>query len=130
MKLWDDVTKAASDAASKAAKKTSELTASAKLRYKLHTEQTRLSVIYEKIGRLYYDSIKSGIDNTAKIAELTAEVEAVNAEIARCTAKLAEMKRKRVCPACNAEIDKDSVFCPRCGTKQPTSTESKEQLYH
>jgi len=126
MKIWDDVTKAASDAATMAAKKTSELTAAAKLKYKLHTEQTRLSVIYEKIGRLYYDSIKSGVDNTAKIAELTAEVDAVSAEIASCTAKLADMKRKRLCPACNAEIAKDSIYCPRCGAKQPASTDPQE----
>lgn len=117
MKFWDDVTKTASDAANYTVKKAGEFTTSAKIKHKLHLAETRLACTYEGIGRLYYNAVMHGEKNTEAISSLMADVAEINIEIDECKAQLADVKSKRICPACGAAVPADSAFCGKCGAK-------------
>lgn len=122
MSIWDDITKGASDAASFAAKKTGEMTSLAKLKYKLHGEETKLTKCYEEIGRLYYSYQHDGKDTEAELAEKVSQIEQINQSINGIKAELCALRDEKICPACGEKIGKNDTFCPACGAKQEGET--------
>ncbi len=118
MSIWDDITKRMSDAASFTKKKTGELTGIAKVKYSIHSEESKLSECYEEIGKLYYAYQRENIDYVAEIAALIAEADVIKITISELKAELAKLQNATICPSCGAKLDNAMIFCPTCGTKQ------------
>ena len=67
-------------------------------------------------------------ENATRMEELSAEekeveekctkIDVLSDEIESNLKQCLELKDKRQCPSCFAEIEKDVKFCPKCGTKQ------------
>ena len=43
----------------------------------------------------------------------------LSAEIETCLKSILELKEKKQCENCHAEIELNASFCPKCGEKQP-----------
>ncbi len=117
MKFWNDVTKTVKDTANLTVKKANELSDTAKLKYKLHNAEEKLSCTYEGIGRLYYEAVMEGAETVEAISDLIADVEELKAEVRECREALAAAKNKKLCPNCEEEINEDSFYCSHCGKK-------------
>lgn len=118
MSIWDDVAKRMSDAASFTVKKTGEITNIAKLKYALHSEQSKLAECFEEIGKLYYAYQREEKDYVTEIAALIAEADVIKMAIAEVEADIAKLQNNVICPSCGSKIDAAMAFCPVCGTKQ------------
>lgn len=126
MSIWDDIAKGMSDAASYTAKKTGELTTLAKMKYALHSEESKLSECFEEIGKLYYAYQSEGTDYALELAALISEANVIKANIAEMKAEIAVMKNQTVCPKCGAKLETTMAFCPSCGAKQTEDTAAGE----
>lgn len=124
MSIWDDITKGLSDATSYTKKKTGEFTNLAKLKYALHSEESKLSECFEEIGKLYYAYQREGVDYAAEIAALIAEADMIKITIGELEAEIAKTKKQTICPSCGAKPDQDMAFCPSCGAKLEKTEES------
>lgn len=118
MSIWDNISKGVSDVASFTAKKTGELTNLAKMKYALHSEESKLSECFEEIGKLYYAYERQGIDYAGEIAALISEADLIKTNIASMKEELAKLQNDAICHSCGARIGADMPFCPACGAKQ------------
>lgn len=118
MSIWDNIAKGVSDAASYTAKKTGELTTLAKMKYSLHSEESKLSECFEEIGKLYYAYQREGTDYISEIAALISEADLIKTNIACIKEEIAQLQNSAICQACGAKIDASMCFCPVCGAKQ------------
>lgn len=112
MGFFNEIGKKTSEATSKIAKET-------KLKFKINDNKNKISDIYEEIGKKVYEkhvreeniTIKEELqEECSKIDELSKEIEVARKEILR-------LNNKRQCLECYAEIEKDAVYCSKCGQK-------------
>jgi hypothetical protein len=118
MDFWDDVYKKVSDAANYTAKETGKLTETAKLRFNLMREKSRLEEAYKAIGEICYKQFKSGESDEHVLAKAYDKVEASIVEIERINTQINDLKNTKECVSCEYKLDKEMVFCPKCGAKQ------------
>ena len=99
---------------------TSKIAKEAKLKMKITENKGKIKDLYEEIGRKIYENhireesidIKELInDDCCKIDNLSKEVEDSRREILI-------LNNKKLCKKCFSEIEKDAMFCPKCGEKQ------------
>lgn len=110
-KIGEKLTAAGADVTQKA-KDTSAIIS---LKNKIREEENKEKFIYQEIGRKYFEAHKDD-ENDPYIADIQA-VFAAKAGIETLRDQLKEIKGVEICPACGKEIDKDTVFCPKCGNK-------------
>ena len=115
---FNTIKRNASDAANKAAKKTNELTSLAKLNVSVKTLESKLDVVYEEIGRLFYNAERNGEDYTADIAALIMKADKFQAEIEATKKQIYALRKVVICEGCGKEISDDAAYCSYCGTKQ------------
>ena len=121
---WNDIYKRINDAAMYASQEAEKLTGVAKAKFKLMNLRSKESDYYEALGKLYYeercqnmDSDKV-IDNSAVMGELCEKVtEAIN-EIRAAEQEINQSKTSKICMICNSKIERDVIYCPKCGAKQ------------
>lgn len=116
--FFENFKRNASTAADKAAKKTNELTAIAKLNVNVKTAETKLSSVYEEIGRMFYNAERTGVDCTGDIADCIMKADKLKADIASYKAEIAKLRKVVTCEGCGNEISEDAAFCSHCGMKQ------------
>ncbi len=47
------------------------------------------------------------------------KIDILSSEIESCLTSILELKDKKQCIKCHAEIDENAVLCPKCGEKKP-----------
>ena len=92
--FWEDVKTTLSNTADKAVVKVGELTEAAKLRLAKSSEESKLKECYEKIGRAYYVYQRLGQDNTAEIAALIVEADALRENLRVLDQAIADGQKK------------------------------------
>ena len=115
---FDEIKRNASGFAGRAVKKTGDVTNLVKLRVGIKTAESKLSSVYEEIGRLFYNAERSGEDCTSDIAAFIMKADKLKADIAAYTKQIAKLRNLRICDSCGNEIDDTDSFCPFCGAKQ------------
>ncbi|MCD7782560.1 MAG: hypothetical protein LUI15_01475 [Firmicutes bacterium] len=91
MEILGEMKRELLDAVDFTSKKAGEITQSASLKYQIHNEKTRMSELYEKIGRLYYDAVMKGADATSEISSLMADVSEMQNKINDLERQLSEV---------------------------------------
>ena len=120
---FDEIKRSASGVADRAVKKTGEVTSLVRLKVNVRTAESKLSEVYEEIGRLFYNAERSGEDCTSDIAAYIMKADKLKADIAAYNKQIAKLRNVRICDTCGHEIDQSVNFCPICGAKQDTLTE-------
>lgn len=120
MEFFDKLGKKASEAYKVTADKTGKLAKEAKLRMKMGELKSEINDIYEEIGKIVYENHvkEEKEDITNELEEQCTKIDCLSDEIDSILKQCLELKDKRKCPNCYAEIEKDVKFCPKCGTKQ------------
>lgn len=120
MEFFDKLGKKASEAYKVTADKTGKLAKEAKLRMKISDLKSQINTIYKEIGETVYQkhTREGEYDITKEIEEKCTKIDVLSDEIESNLKQCLELKDKRQCPSCFAEIEKDVKFCPKCGAKQ------------
>ena len=120
MEFFDKLGKKASEAYKVTADKTGKLAKEAKLRMKISDLKSQINTIYKEIGETVYQkhTREGEYDITKEIEEKCTKIDVLSDEIESNLKQCLELKDKRQCPSCFAEIEKDVKFCPKCVAKQ------------
>ena len=120
MEFFDKLGKKASEAYKVTADKTGKLAKEAKLRMKISDLKSQINTIYKEIGETVYQkhTREGEYDITKEIEEKCTKIDVLSDEIESNLKQCLELKDKRQCPSCFAEIEKDVKFCPKFGAKQ------------
>ena len=121
MGFFDNLGKKASAAYDATAEKTSKIAKEAKLRMKMNENKSEINNIYKEIGKKVYEKHvrEENIDINTDLEEECTKIDVLSAEIETCLKSILELKEKKQCEKCHAEIELDASFCPKCGEKQP-----------
>ena len=121
MGFFDNLGKKASAAYDATAEKTSKLAKEAKFRMKINENKSEINDLYKEIGRKVYEKHvrEENIDIKTELEEECTQIDVLSAEIETCLKSILELKDKKQCEKCHAEIDLNNDFCPKCGAKQP-----------
>ena len=127
MGFFDNLGKKASAAYDATAEKTGKIAKEAKLKMKINENKSDINDIYKEIGRKVYEKHvrEENIDIKTELEEECTKIDVLSAEIETCLKSILELKEKKQCEKCHAEIDLDSTFCSKCGAKQ-SEVEVKE----
>lgn len=117
MEFFDNAVNKAKEALDIAYKKTEEAVNVQKSKFDVATIESKRAKDFEALGQIYYEAVKDLSDNDPSVAELVAAIKEKNEKIDSLRRDIRSTKNKRICPSCNAEIDKDAVFCSSCGEK-------------
>ena len=129
MEIFNKLGKKASEAYKVTADKTGKLAKEAKLRMKIADLKSQISDIYKEIGKKVYENHvrEEKVDLEKELEEECTKIDVMSAEIESNLKQCLELKDKRKCEKCFAEIDKDVKFCPECGAKQEEVEEKNEE---
>ena len=121
MGFFDNLGKKASKAYDVTAEKTSKLAKEAKFRMKINENKSDINSLYKEIGRKVYEKHvrEENIDIKSELEEECTKIDVLSAEIETCLKSILELKDKKQCEQCHAEIDLNNNFCPKCGAEQP-----------
>ena len=125
MEFFDKLSKKASEAYKITADKTGKLAKETKLKLKISELKSEINTIYNEIGKKAYEkhTLKNGKENCTEnvceeIKEKCLKIDMLSDEIDNLLKQCLELKDKKQCENCYAEIEKDVKFCPHCGAKQ------------
>lgn len=120
MGFFDNLGKKASSVYDATADKTSKLAKEAKLRMKINENKSDINDLYKEIGKKVYEKHvrEENIDIRKELEEECTQIDVLSAEIETCLKSILELKDKKQCEKCHAEIELEDVFCPKCGAKQ------------
>lgn len=124
MGFFSDLSKKTTETTGKIAKET-------KLKLKINENKGKINELYEEIGKKVYEKHvrKENLDISTDLAEECSQIDTLAKEVEDARVEILSLNQKRVCAKCAAEIDKEALFCPKCGEKQePLETPKKEVL--
>ena len=127
MGFFDNLGKKASKAYDITAEKTGKLAKEAKYRMKINENKSDINDLYKEIGKKVYEKHvrEENIDIKTELEEECTKIDVLSAEIDTCLKSILELRDKKQCPNCHAEIEVDSEFCPKCGAKQAKTGETE-----
>lgn len=121
MGFFDNIGKKASSVYDATAEKTGKIAKEAKLRMKINENKSDINGLYKEIGQKVYEKHvrEENIDIKTELEEECTKIDVLSAEIETCLKSILELKDKKQCPKCHAEMEIKAAFCPKCGEKQP-----------
>ena len=128
MDFFDKLGKKATEAYKVTADKTGKIAKDTKIKLKMSELKSQINDIYEEIGKLVYekhtsDEEISGVEE--KIEENCTKIDEICEQIDNLLKESMQLRDKRQCPKCYAEIEKESKYCPNCGEKQEEIKETE-----
>lgn len=117
MDFFDNALDKAKEAIDIVSKKTGEVVNAQKQKFDIASLENKRSKDFEKLGEIYFSLIKNSDIEDAQTKELVEAIIEKENEIAQLNDELNAVKNKRICPNCQANISKNSVYCSACGTK-------------
>ena len=132
MGFFNDLTKKTSETTSKIAKKTSETTSKlakeTKLKISISEDKGRINDLYKEIGKkTYEDHLRNRTEKNMSIEDLCKQIDEISKEIEKAKKEILILNNRKNCSHCSAEIDKNAVFCPKCGKKQEVIEDTTEE---
>ena len=129
MDFFDDLYKKLTVAANQTAKETTRLSGLAKVKFNLMKEKSKLEDAYKVLGEVYYKQLKNGEVDEKATAAAYDKIEKTFVEIEKYQTEINLMSNVKICTSCGEKVDKDMVYCPKCGAKQevPVEEEAAEE---
>lgn len=127
MAFLENLGKKVGEAAQAAAKKSGELVEVTKLNVNINSEEDKINKLYTQIGKAVYEKYSaSGIAEE----DVTAFCEAITVHETNIKAlreKIADVKGTKACVGCGADMDKNQIFCSKCGAKNELAPSAAEE---
>jgi rRNA maturation endonuclease Nob1 len=122
MSLMNNLSKLAKsvgDNASNVAKKSADMIELTKLNLAIQAEEDKIKLAHNEIGAIIFAKFNSGEAVDPDIIQYCNSIIEVQNQISAVQLKISKLKNTRICEKCGHEIILSSVFCPKCGEKQP-----------
>ncbi len=100
-----------------AAKKTDEVVTVEKQKFNISSLKSKREKDYADLGRVYFEMIKNDTSLSDEVRNLVDAITEKSEEIDRLNQDIQNIKNKRICPNCKANIDVNSSYCNNCGEK-------------
>jgi ribosomal protein L40E len=117
MTTFDDVISKAKTVAETAGRKTSEFIEITRLRIEVSEQEKEMASIFEGLGRLVYDSKKTGEDASSIIDECVTRLDECQSKINELKRQIDEYRYTLRCKDCDTPNPDDAVYCKKCGMK-------------
>ncbi len=117
MGFLDDAINKTKEVFDVACQKTGEVVTTEKQKFNIASLKSKREKDFADLGRIYFELVKKDNDLDDETRNLVDAIIEKNEEIARLNADIQNIKNKRVCPQCSANIDINSAFCNSCGAK-------------
>ena len=129
MDLFDKIGNVASETYKFTAEKTSKIAKEAKIKMKINECKSKISDLYEEIGKIVYQKHlrEEEMDIREDIQEYCMQIDSLSKTIEESRMELLNLKDKKQCEECFAEIEISSKFCPNCGAKQPNEKQDVKE---
>lgn len=113
MGFFNDIGKKTTETTTKIARET-------KLKMKITENKGKIKDLYGEIGRKIYENHvrEENVDIKEFISDDCSKIDALSKEIEDARKEILVLNNKKMCKKCFAEIERDSMFCPKCGEKQ------------
>lgn len=116
MGTLDSIFNRARDVANDMGKKANDVVEVSKLKLSVVSLGSDIDKVYQKLGLMVYEMVKSGSENRELIDGCVAEVDALKIKLDEVNAKMDELKNVRRCEGCGNAVELSAQFCPMCGT--------------
>lgn len=115
MSLFDDAVNAAKKTARNVGKMAGDALEVSKLHLNAADIKSEINDRYTRMGKLCYDTILNSREHATEIKILADEIVAKTQDLEKVNADIRKAKNMIVCTQCGAQIEANSVFCPKCG---------------
>ncbi len=117
MGFLDDAINKTKEVLDVAYKKTGEVVVTEKQKFSIASLKAKREKDYAQLGQFYFELVKDSTDLDDETRNLVDAIHEKNEEIARLNEDIQNIKNKRICPNCSANVDINSAFCNNCGVK-------------
>jgi DNA-directed RNA polymerase subunit RPC12/RpoP len=117
MALFDNLGKKIGDLATTTAKKSGEMIEVTKINLNINTEEDSIKKLYSEIGNYCYELFQQGPFQDGRINDLCSQIKTHKDKIQELKEKIYSVKGIVICKNCGAEIDNNTPFCSKCGSK-------------
>lgn len=117
MGVFEEVVINAKTAAENVGKEAGRLVDISRLRFNAADLQKEISKKYETLGRMVYDSRKSGDTSGMSFDDHINSIDALYKKLDEINEKINNLSRKSACPSCGFKNDENAVYCSKCGAK-------------
>jgi predicted nucleic acid-binding Zn ribbon protein len=117
MAFLENLGKKVGEAAQAAAKKSGELVEITKLNVNINSEEDKIQKLYSQIGKAIFEKYKVQGVAEDDIKEACENIIVHEQNIKSLREKIAEVKGTKQCIGCGAEMERNQVFCSKCGTR-------------
>ena len=114
--LSDTITRTTKDLG----KKAGQIYETQKLRSKIASEEQMVQKLKADIGNVIFEKYKEGAEIEESLRGFCEEIQQHMDIIAGYKDCAAELKGRKLCPACGKAVDRSVSFCPFCGAVCPT----------
>ena len=123
MDMFENLLDKAKDAFDVAIKATEEAVDTGKQKFNVVSLEAKVAKDYKTLGELCYKRQKGEDIEFEEINKIVSEIDAKLAEISEIKKAIKTAKAKRICAACGAAIEEDTIFCSYCGARLEFTTE-------
>lgn len=95
-----------------------------RIRNKISAEERIVDKLMADMGNLLYRRYKSQEAIDKELVTFCEEIDQHFLKIKEYKENVADMRGKKVCPACGKAVDKEVSFCPYCGAACPNSVKT------
>ena len=115
--LSDTITRTTKDLG----KKAGQIYETQKLRSRIASEEQMIQKLKADIGNVIFEKYKEGAEIEESLRGFCEEIQQHMDIIAGYKDCAAELKGRKLCPACGKAVDRSVSFCPFCGAVCPTT---------
>ncbi len=117
MAFLENLGKKVGEAAQAAAKKSNEIVETTKLNSNINSEEDKIQKLYVQLGKAVYERFTQTGAAEDYAQEACRAIVVHKENIAALREKIAEIKGIKACVNCGAEMERNQVFCSKCGMK-------------
>ena len=115
--IFDDVVVNAKAAAAVVSKKASTVYDTSKHKITAAEIRGEINKKLRDIGKYTYKKEVFGVDTSAEVAQLIADVKELKENLDIINAHIDSVKNQKKCPQCETKIPRNSIYCNICGAK-------------
>lgn len=117
MSNFEDFVVQAKNAFNFVGQKTGDAVELTRLKVSVSETQGKIDRGFAELGRKVYGAAKDQTDCTEFVKEKSEAVDKLIDELAELNKKISELKREKVCPACDYSNPDSATYCQKCGAK-------------
>lgn len=121
--FFDELGKVISDKGKEAAQKAREVTDLLQLKAQVSSERAKARERYAAMGKAFYEQQPE--EAKTQFPSLFDEVQTILDGITVLEERIRELEKTKICPVCKAVVDRDAIFCSKCGASLKEAAEEE-----